>query len=476
MNGPIGSAGGELEAALASFVRDHRLPGAVAGVVHGDELAWSAGVGFADLSTRQAPDATTLFRIASITKTVTGTAIMALRDAGRLGLDDPAVGWLPELRGMSSPFAPVEALTIRRMLSHESGLPAEPPGTDWSVPVYQGEPDRSLARAADIVTEFAPHRRHKYSDLAYQLLGEIVTRASGVAYPEYVQDTILDPLGMSATRFEPLAGELAARCATGYAARGLSDELGVAPGIGPAWAEGGLWSNAEDLARWMSFQLRAYGDLRAPGEEPADSLVLAASSLREMHQPRYLADDGWTQAWGISWFGRRRDNGVWILHSGWLPGFSSTMCFDPVLRVGAIALVNGTGFTPQLTDDLAQIARRQVQASPPGITPPAPMPGEFGPLLGIYARPDLSWLLRLEWRDGKLTLVSPEGDWHPALARTGDRDVFTIEPGSDMTGDAVTFQRRPDGRVASVFLMDSTFPRLDPVTPGDAPAPPAVTG
>ena len=68
----------------------------------------------------------TLYRIASITKTFTGTAVMQLRDAGRLDLDDPAVKYLPELRGAVSPFAAIEAVTIRRMLSHESGLAPEP--------------------------------------------------------------------------------------------------------------------------------------------------------------------------------------------------------------------------------------------------------------------------------------------------------------------------------------------------------------
>ena len=57
---------------------------------------------------------------------------MQLRDAGRLDLDDPAVAWLPELRRAANPFAPIETVTIRRMLSHESGLPAEPPATDWA--------------------------------------------------------------------------------------------------------------------------------------------------------------------------------------------------------------------------------------------------------------------------------------------------------------------------------------------------------
>jgi CubicO group peptidase (beta-lactamase class C family) len=129
-----------LEAALSRFVTEGGQPGVVAGVVQGDELAWAGAVGFADTATQITSDPGTLYRIASITKTFTGTAVMQLRDAGRLDLDDPAVKYLPELRGAVSPFAPIEAVTVRRMLSHESGLATEPPGTDWSVPVYQGDP------------------------------------------------------------------------------------------------------------------------------------------------------------------------------------------------------------------------------------------------------------------------------------------------------------------------------------------------
>jgi CubicO group peptidase (beta-lactamase class C family) len=106
------------------------------------------------------------------------------RDAGLLGLDDPAVDWLPELRGVVSPFAPIEAVTIRRMLSHESGLPAEPPGTDWAVPAYQGSAERTLGLAGEIRVALPPNARHKYSDLAYQMLGEIAARAAGMPYPQ----------------------------------------------------------------------------------------------------------------------------------------------------------------------------------------------------------------------------------------------------------------------------------------------------
>ena len=284
------SAAGELERALARFVAENRMPGAAAAVVRGGEVAWSGQIGFADVAAKRPAGPATLYRIASITKTFTGTAVMQLRDAGRLALDQPAVTYLPELRSAANPFGPIEAVTIRRMLCHESGLAVEPPGTDWSVSRYQGSPEITLANAADLAVNVAPESQHKYSDLAYQLLGEIVTRVSGIPYPRYIEEHILDPLAMSATGFEPLAGPLQDRCATGYDWPGRTGEFLLVPEMSPVWAEGGLWSGADDLARWIAFQLSAHQE---PSGEP---LVLAPQTLREMHRPRYLADENWTMA------------------------------------------------------------------------------------------------------------------------------------------------------------------------------------
>jgi CubicO group peptidase (beta-lactamase class C family) len=456
----IRAASADLETRLASFVRENRLPGAVAGVVCGDELAWLAGTGFAEVATAKATDPAMLYGIASVTKTFTGTAIMQLHDAGRLGLDDPAVAWLPELGSMINPFGPVDLVTIRRMLSHESGLPAEPPGTDWAIPAYQGLPEATLRQAGEISVRFPPHAQHAYSDLAYQWLGEIVTRASGIPYPEYVKDAILRPLGMNATGFPPLPAP--GRCATGYDWRGLSDDLDPAPPMPPSWAEGGLWSSAADLATWISFQLRAYR------EPAATSPVLAAGSLREMHKPRYLADDQWTQAWGISWCGTRREDVTWIGHSGGIPGFTSTICFDPVSQVGAVVLVNETMFGVTLLGvELAAAAREltQTRRAAPG-APPAPTPENYRPLLGVYVRPGMGgWLLRLEWRDGQLTFIAAESpDFQVVLTPTADPDRFTVADGGSVPGGDVTFRRSAGGRIASVLFLDFTWVRLDQVT------------
>src|SRR6266704_6145045 len=103
MAGSVADGAAEFEAKLASFVRENRLYGAVAGVVHGDQLAWSGGAGFADMAAGRPAGRDVLYRVASITKTFTGTAIMQLRDAGKLDLDDPAVRWVPELAGSANP-------------------------------------------------------------------------------------------------------------------------------------------------------------------------------------------------------------------------------------------------------------------------------------------------------------------------------------------------------------------------------------
>jgi D-alanyl-D-alanine carboxypeptidase len=459
MAGLIAKISDEFEAKAAAFVKEHRLPGAAVGVVHGDDLIWSEGVGFADIAARRAPDMSTLYRIASITKTFTGTAIMQLRDEGRLHLGDPIVTYVPELRDATSPFGPIETVTIRRMLSHESGLTSEPPGTDWSTPSYEGLIERNLERVNEIGTRVPPNTQQKYSNIAYQLLGEVVARLTGAPYVDHVRSAILEPLGMTNTHFEPLPDEALARRATGYNARWLSDELDVADISVTVWAEFGLWSSVGDLARWISFQFREDGGPRDGTQ------VLSGSTLKEMHTARYLGGEDWTEAWGITWYAVRKDGVTWVQHSGGLHGFDTNVCFDPKERVGAIVLLNGFGDANDLSMDLAAMARTAVLKAAPEIEPPAPTPDAYRSLLGLYLLVEAGEILRLEWRDARLGFVNPaEPSWRPTLSTTDEPDVFIVDPGVRESGERVLFNRTPDGRVSSAFIAAGTWLRLDPVT------------
>ncbi len=458
MRAPFDDIAPKLEQAVAAFVKEHRVPGAAAGVVRGDDLVWSTGYGFADVAARRTPDAHTLYRIASITKTFTATAILQLRDEGRLHLDDPAVAYIPELKEAASPFGAIETLTIRRLLSHESGLVGDPPGTDWTLLLYEGDPAVNLGRVAEIATTIAPNTQQKYSNLGYQLLGEIVARVSGTPYVAYLQGNVLDPLGLTSTSFEPLPDHLLERRATGYRARWMSDELLPAEAFGSVFAEGGLWSSVEDLARWISAQFREEGGDRAGAQ------ILAGHTLEEMHLPRYLGNEQWTEAWCIGWYAVRKDDTVWVQHSGGLPGFVTSVCFHLKERVGAIALLNGDARAADLAMALGALALEALRAETKPAEPPPSLPDVYADLLGLYGSEPDGILMRCEWRDGKLALIDPDTpDWLPTLQPTEERDRFTLSAGWRQAGEPVVFGRALDGRVASVTIGPFSLARYGPV-------------
>lgn len=287
--------------------------------------------------------------------------------------------------------------------------------------------------------------------------------ASGLPYPQYVVDRILTPLGMSSTGFEPLGEALAGRCATGYSARAFSDELAMAPVMPRVWAEGGLWSTVEDLARWLSFQLAAHGE-ESHEPEPSDPGVLASATRREMHKPRYLSDEEWTTAWGVSWYAVRMDGVTWVQHSGGLPGFKSNACFDRDTRVGAIALVNGIADASALAMSMAAAGRGLAKSAAPSLRMPTSTPADVAPLLGVYAPANMGALIKLEWRDGKLALLDAAEPGQPIAVAVGEPGSFVVAPGFRESGEPVEFLRRPDGRVVALLFGGDSLVRLDPVT------------
>ena len=456
----------QLEERTRAFVREQRLPGAAVGVVVGDGLAWSLGVGFADqeAARRQSPAA--LHRIASITKTFTATAILQLRDAGALRLDDPLVAHLPEFRRARNPFGPLEHVTLRGLLAHMSGVQGEMPGDDPRVwPLLP--PDELLAALDRVSVAIPPWSAYKYSNLGFELLGAVVRRATGRPLPEHIATAILEPLGMTSTAHEPGA-EVAGRCAVGYDARGFSDRSPRARSLPSASMEGdgGLWSTVEDLARWIVAQLAA--DPRA--RPPSPGSVLAPATLAEMHRPTYLVDpehDAWTDGQGLGWYATRRPSGlVTTGHSGSLHGFTSNVSFRVEDRAGAVVLLNGVGPASRLAGELLEAALvpvRAARAREAAATPPLPCPPGLGELLGEYVDAEFADHARVEWRDGALWLVSQEPDEpdHP-LEATDDPLAFTMHVGRP-AGEMLVFLRGPSGAVDGANACGNPLTRVAPV-------------
>ena len=330
-------------------------PAIAYGIVAGGELVHSAGFGARVLGAAP-PDANTVFRIASMSKSFTASAILLLRDAGGLALDDPAAQYVPELAGWTYGSADAAPVTIRQLLTMTAGFPTDDPWGDRQ----QGLPITAFDQllAAGVSFNWAPGTRFEYSNLGYAILGRVLTMASGVLYDEFIRTRLLAPLGLSRTGFN--ADEFG------------QENLAVGYRHGPGgWAEvpfdpygafapmGGVFSTVADLARWVAGFAAAFppdgaaaaGDGAGTGE---DAHPLRPASRRQMQLPQ--AATGWRAAgrlpggppappeyYGFGLFVDEDPSlGRVVSHSGGYPGFGSNMRWHPATGIGVIALGNGT--------------------------------------------------------------------------------------------------------------------------------------
>ena len=305
----VDSVSDRLEQEIGDLFAKHRLIGASVGIRRDQELVWTRGFGFADIETGREPDEHTVYRVASNTKTFTATAIFQLRDEGKLLLDDPVVKYIPEFASVKPSKASVESVTLRRLLCHHSGLMGEAPGDYWETKQFPTI-EEFLTRLPEVELVIEPDSAFKYSNLAFAMLGEVVSRVSGSAYEEYVHTKILNPLGMSSSVFA-LTDDLRPRMATGYQVRRYEDSPGIAPRVplNGHTAAGQLYSTVADLARWLALQFRT--DVAERG----GAQVLTGSSLAEMHRPQFMAPN-WQSGTCLPWAGARVGDQVFLGHGG----------------------------------------------------------------------------------------------------------------------------------------------------------------
>jgi CubicO group peptidase (beta-lactamase class C family) len=333
----------------AEFQHRNGQPGLAYGVVADGRLVHARGLGERWLGGPE-PDERTVFRIASMTKSFTAAAVLALRDDGMFTLDDPAEQYYPEFGRVpaASPGSP--PVTIRQLLTMTAGFPSDDPWGDRQ----QGMP---LADFAELLAgggvryAWAPGTRFEYSNLGYAVLGRVVAQVSGREYPEFVADRLLRPLGMTATGFEAPEfdpGELA----RGHRRGGSGwEELEFVP-YGAFAPMGGVFSCVADLARWASGFAAAFppGGGGEPGPHP-----LRRAARREMQLPqvslgppglaRFPGDPAITgpASYGLGLF--VEEHPAWgriVQHSGGYPGFGSNMRWHPVSGLGVIVLGNST--------------------------------------------------------------------------------------------------------------------------------------
>jgi CubicO group peptidase (beta-lactamase class C family) len=313
------------------FVRDGR-------VVAADHL------GEQDAEANVPVDARTIYHWASITKTMTGIAIMQLRDRGLLKLDDPIIRYVPELARVHNVFGPAEAITIRQLMSHSAGFrggtwpwrdqewqPFEPPG--WA----QLE---AMLPYTEVL--FAPGTRFSYSNPGIVYLGQAIERLTGEDFEVYVDKNILKPLGMNDSYFDRTPPHLLRHRSHSYYIRDgkrVAAPFDVDTGV--TVSNGGLNAPMTDMAKYAAFLI---GD---PGRQAEYELVLKRSSLEEMWRPQISAGEDFTQGRmaattqsGLSFFIDEGRGVRFVGHNGDQNGFRAYLSLCPDQRAGSLLAFN----------------------------------------------------------------------------------------------------------------------------------------
>jgi CubicO group peptidase (beta-lactamase class C family) len=419
--------------ALASELRDEALrlqrespaPSVSIAVFRGDEVLWSDAIGLADVESEREATPDTQYAIASITKTFVGASIFALRDEGKLKLDDPLGKHIPE--------ADREGLTIRRALAHVSGLQREVPGNVWETLEFPDR-ERLLATLGDAEQVLEPGERWHYSNLAYALLGEVVARLSGLDAEDFITERFLRPLGLERTTWGP--GENAAG---GYFVERFADVVHREPvvekkAVAPA---GALWSTAGDLARWAAWLMEQ----------------------EEMHTIQVMADpETWRLAWGLGVELDRRGERVFAGHLGAAIGHASFLTYARREKVGTVVLTNTEN--PLLTFDWAALTEKAVEAlaeEGEPWKPGEPVPPELEGLLGVWWGEGVDW--SFEWRSGRLEARRP--GTKPPVPTTFQReqeDVYRTATGREQ-GELLRIVRGENGRPVKLYWATYPFTR-----------------
>jgi CubicO group peptidase (beta-lactamase class C family) len=330
---------------LKSQMAKRHIPGVSLAVIRDGEviLASSYGQANVELSVPVTPDS--VFKLASVTKTFTATAVMMLVEDGKISLDSHLAEYLPNL---PSQWANV---TVRQALSHTSGLADYLKAPRWSWQSSWREdltPNEFIKFASEAPPVFAPGEGIRYSNTGFYLLGMVIEKVSGKPYGQFLADRIFRPLQMTATRRDTLTETVSNRV-NGYVFGGGT--LRNAEYTSETWAysEGGIISTAADLGKW---------DAALYTEK-----LVKHPTLEKMWTPAKLNNGsvavigdngaGKPNYYGLGWFiGEHRGHKV-IFHPGDKPGFSSTFTRLVDDRLTVILLCNNSDDSPAFAMSLA---------------------------------------------------------------------------------------------------------------------------
>ena len=298
-------------------------------VARNAEPVVTKGYGMANIELAVPNTPQTVFRLGSVTKQFTATAIMMLQERGKLRVSDPICQYLTDCPAAWQP------LTIRHLLTHTSGIPNYTNFPDFARTAVQPTSSTDMiGMLRDKPLEFAPGEKFAYSNSGYYLLGMIIERASGKTYADFLEANIFTPLAMNHTGYDNSSTIIKNRAA-GYARQAGHTVNAAYMDMTIPFAAGALYSTTEDLLRWDQALYK--------------NTLVSQKSLDEMFTPE---KGGYGYGWSI---GKRFDRQV-IAHGGGIYGFATEIARFPADRATVIVLSNVEGAAAgPIANDLAAV-------------------------------------------------------------------------------------------------------------------------
>ncbi len=325
----------QLQPLLERFVRSEQLPGLAIGIVENDRLVYAHAFGLKHLGRPGDPLTTrSLFHMASITKPFVATALVQLVERGRVDLDAPVVKYLPYFRIADDRY---RQITVRQMVTHTSGMP-DVNDYEWDKPQYdEGALERYVRGLTSQTLLFAPGDRVQYSNMAFEILGDVVAKASGESFDDYVQRHILAPLRMNdSTLLVKKANPALLTWGHELDTQRVPFPSRVFPYNRMHSPSSNLHSNVLDMARWAMANLN--------GGELDGRRILQPSShammWRPAHQLRGLGTHREISDVGLSWWlGTYRDTRM-VAHQGGDTGYRTDLVLLPEKRIAVVWMEN----------------------------------------------------------------------------------------------------------------------------------------
>ncbi len=320
---------------------DKTLPptqGLSVALVDENGMFWSKGYGYADVKRKVKADARTLYRVGSVTKPVTATAIMMLVEKGKINLDDPITKYIPQFK-INNQFE--QPITVRHLLSHQAGLLRHIYiNFDYQLEVKNPP---SYEMVLDYLKKkkllFCPGEKYKYSNVGYALLGKVIENVSGISYKEFIKQEIFTPLEMD-NSYVGLNQENSKLLAKGYESV-LNDRAKENKAIRDKSA-GSIISTAEDLSKYLQFILNSRAD-------EAGSYLLNKDTVQQMFKKQCFMPKLENSRFGLGWVLNSKLN--IICHTGSLGGvyggggYHSVIIIVPDKNLGIVLLSNTSSFS-----------------------------------------------------------------------------------------------------------------------------------